>query len=199
MLVLSIETRTWAHNVPVGLKMLVLLIASFVLFSITNIFFLIPFLFISILLYLSLGWVVCVIGLKSLRPIVWVLGIILIFHFLRTEMLQGSIIVIRIAILALLANFVTMTSRLTDTIDMVLWVLSPLKILGVRIASIGLVFALVMRFTPVLIQRASSLSMAWRARAKSTRNWRIIMPLFISVIDDAENISEALRARGGTR
>jgi biotin transport system permease protein len=28
-------------------------------------------------------------------------------------------------------------------------------------------------------------------------NWRIILPIFITVIDDADRVAEAIRARGG--
>lgn len=198
MLALSIEPKTWAHRISVGVKMAILVLASFWLFSLNDIFYLSLSFCLSMGLYASLGKQACMKGLRALSPILWMMGIVFIFHILRSDVVGGCILVLRILIMALLANFVTMTSRLSDTIELVLWLLWPLKKIGVNIAPIGLVFAMVMRFTPVLIERAKQLTLAWRARAKTKGNWRIIMPMFISVIDDAEHISEALRARGGT-
>ena len=56
---------------------------------------------------------------------------------------------------------------------------------------------LVIRFTPVLIDRAERLAEAWRLRSTKRANWRLLAPLGLSVMDDAEQIAEAIRARGG--
>jgi biotin transport system permease protein len=56
---------------------------------------------------------------------------------------------------------------------------------------------MVIRFTPVLIARSKQLLESWRARGLKHINWRIILPIFITVIDDADRVAEAIRARGG--
>jgi biotin transport system permease protein len=75
--------------------------------------------------------------------------------------------------------------------------LHPLKLIGVKTSSIGLALGMVIRFTPVLIERAKQLLESWRARGLKHINWRIILPIFITVIDDADRVAEAIRARGG--
>jgi biotin transport system permease protein len=100
-------------------------------------------------------------------------------------------------VLFALANFVTVTSKLSDMIEFFLWILHPLKLIGVKTSSIGLALGMVIRFTPVLIERAKQLLESWRARALKRTNWRIILPIFITVIDDADRVAEAIRARGG--
>jgi biotin transport system permease protein len=56
---------------------------------------------------------------------------------------------------------------------------------------------MVIRFTPVLIDKGAGLSEAWRARSKKRPSWRIVMPLLVTALDDADSVAEALKARGG--
>ena len=79
----------------------------------------------------------------------------------------------------------------------VLRLLRPFERLGLRTGPIALSMALVIRFTPTLIDKGQVLSLAWRARARRRAGWRIITPLAVLAIDDAEHVAEALRARGG--
>jgi biotin transport system permease protein len=50
-----------------------------------------------------------------------------------------------------------------------------------------------------LKQRAKNLMLAQSARSTKRSFWRISVPLAISILDDADHVSEALRARGGIR
>ena len=59
--------------------------------------------------------------------------------------------------------------------------------------------ALVIRFTPVLMQKGAALAEAWRARSVKRPGWRIVLPFALLAIDDAEQTAEALRARGGVQ
>jgi biotin transport system permease protein len=96
-----------------------------------------------------------------------------------------------------LANLVTITTRLTDMMGVVRWLCTPLRAIGVKSDRIELAMALVIRFTPVLIDKGAMLAMAWRARAARRVGWRIVTPFAVLAIDDAEHVAEALRARGG--
>jgi biotin transport system permease protein len=67
--------------------------------------------------------------------------------------------------------------------------LSP-KVLAVSVA-------LVVRFTPVLMDKVTQLMQAWRARSARRANWRVVLPAVLIALDDADHVAEALRARGG--
>jgi biotin transport system permease protein len=55
----------------------------------------------------------------------------------------------------------------------------------------------VIRFTPVLASKGAQLAQSWRARSAKRLSWRIVMPMTLLAIDDAEYVAEALKARGG--
>ena len=74
-------------------------------------------------------------------------------------------------------------------------VLGPLRRLRMRTDRIGIGVALVVRFTPVLVAKASALSLAWRARSLRRPGWRLMVPLVLSAFDEADHVADALRAR----
>ncbi len=198
MLSLSLPIDSWAHRRRVGEKLLVLAVISVLAFPLANLIHLSLLSGFVIVLYLSIGRAACVQGLRMLKPLIWVVAIMLGYHLLVGNFVDGLRFVIKMASLVALANFVTMTSRMDDMMETLLWMLGPIKQLGVNTAAIALAFALVVRFTPVLIAKASDLMQSWRARSARRVNWRIVMPLFLVALDDADHVSDALRARGGT-
>ncbi|KAG1649042.1 Energy-coupling factor transporter transmembrane protein BioN [Nymphon striatum] len=96
-----------------------------------------------------------------------------------------------------MANLVTMTTRLSDMIEVVKWIASPLRRIGLNSRILELAIALVIRLTPVLVERGNQLTQAWKARSNRAPGWRIILPFTVLAIDDADRVAEALRARGG--
>jgi biotin transport system permease protein len=54
-----------------------------------------------------------------------------------------------------------------------------------------------MRFVPVMLQRHGQIVEGFRARSPRRPGWRILMPVLLAALDDAERVAEALRARGG--
>ena len=198
MLSLSLAGNSWAHKLRVGPKMAALAVVSVALFWVHSWAILCTALLLVLVLYTSVVRALRK-GLWLMKPIFWIVGIIWIFHAFRGEYLAGGIVCLRLLVLVGLANFVTLTSRLSDMIDLFLWLLSPLERLGVRTGAIGLALGMVMRFTPVLIERTQQLTQSWRARGGKGTSWRLILPLFITVVDDADRVAEALRARGGIK
>ncbi|WGI23015.1 energy-coupling factor transporter transmembrane protein EcfT [Amylibacter sp. IMCC11727] len=197
MLALSIEQHSWAHRVPVGWKLAALFCATALVFPLTDLRLLMGCVALAIALYLSLGRAALMIGVAALKPVWWFVVIIALYHGVIGDFSRGMVIVVKMIALLGLANFVTMTSRLSDMMDWVIWALAPLRLVGVKPERIALAFALVIRFIPSLNQRASVLQEAWRARAKRRLGLRIVAPLVISALDDGETTAEALRARGG--
>ncbi|MDR6264148.1 MULTISPECIES: energy-coupling factor transporter transmembrane component T [Rhodobacterales] len=199
MLSLTLERQSWAHRIPVGWKLAALCGLTFFVFPLENIALLTLGIGGVGLLCASLGRVGFTASLRGLRPILWFAVIILGYHLLVGRIGQGLGIVLRMLLLVGAANFVTMTSRLSDMMNWVIWALSPLRRLGIPPERIALAFALMIRFTPVLGQRAAHLAQAWRARSNRRVGVGIVAPLAVSALDDADHVAEALRARGGVR
>lgn len=148
-------------------------------------------------LYLLPGRAFLAQGLRLLRPLWIFVAVVLLWHLATGALAQGIGIAAKLLAAVGLANLVTMTTRLDDMIAVVERLLRPLRPLGLDPRRLSLAIALVVRFTPVLAQKGAALDEAWRARSPKKPRWRIIAPFALLAIDDAEHVSEALRARGG--
>jgi len=183
--------------VPAGWKLAALALASAFLFPVDNLYVLGGALLAVIALHLATGLDVLRYGLWMMRPIVAFAAIIAVYHVAVWDIAAGAAIVLRMLLLVGLANFVTMTTALDNMIAVVEWLLRPLRMLGVNTRAVGLAIAMVIRFTPALVQKGAALIESWRARSAKRPGWRIAIPLCLLALDDAEHVSEALRARGG--
>jgi len=136
-------------------------------------------------------------GLRRLWPLWPFVAVIVLWHLATAAAQTGALIALRMIVAVALANLVTMTTRLTDMMDVVRALLHPFARLGVNIRAMELAAAMVIRFTPVLAQKGAALSLAWRARARRRAGWRVVVPLLVVALDDADHVADALRARGG--
>ncbi len=197
MISLNSPVETRAHHWRAGVKLSALCLSTLVLFFIHNLIFHGVFFAVVLLLYALPGKTFFCFGWRQLK-ILWPFVVLLaIWHLVTHEYQQGGIIIFRLLSSVALANLVTMTTRLTDMIDVVHFVTRPLQRFGVNTKALELAMALVIRMTPVLIGKGQSLSYAWRARSTRRSGWRIILPFTVLALDDADNVAQALRARGG--
>ena len=197
MIALTSPVETCAHGWPAGVKLAMLCAATVVLFTVDSLAWHLVFFVAVLLCYALPGRVFQRTGLGRLWPLWPFVLVILLWHVLTDDWGDGLVIVLRMVTAVGLANLVTITTRLSDMMAVVLRLLRPFERLGLRTGPIALSMALVIRFTPTLIDKGQVLSLAWRARARRRAGWRIITPLAVLAIDDAEHVAEALRARGG--
>lgn len=197
MISLTSPVETLAHGWPAGLKLGLLCAATVVLFAVEGLGWHLVFLTVALGLYVLPGRRFVVTGLRRL----WVLWpfvlLIVIWHVLTGDIIAGLVILLRMITAVALANLVTMTTRLSDMMGVVRWLCTPLRWMGINTRGIELAMAMVVRFTPVLAQKGKGLAQSWRARSARRVGWRIVMPLTVQAIDDAEHVAEALKARGG--
>ncbi len=197
MLALTLPRRTKAHDIKAGWKMLGLAALSAILFTVDSLLVLSIALGLIVVLHLYLGRDVLRYAIWMMKPIAVFAFIILGFHIITSDFVAGFAIIFRMLTLVSLANLVTMTTKLSEMMTIVEFCLTPLSKLGVNTRVFGVATAMVIRFTPVLINKASALRESWRARSAKRAGWRIIMPLFLTAVDDADRVAEALKARGG--
>ena len=197
MISLSSPVKTRAHNWPAGMKLAGLCAATIVLFFIENLALHAGILVAVTGVYLSAGALFFKAGLRQLRVLWPFVVIVAIWHIWTGETQQGAVILLRLLSALALANLVTMTTRLSDMIDVVRLLTRPLAKLGLNPAALDMAIALVIRLTPVLAQKGRNLTQAWRARSQHKPSWRILLPFTVLALDDADHVAEALRARGG--
>ncbi|WP_163850025.1 energy-coupling factor transporter transmembrane component T family protein [Pseudooceanicola aestuarii] len=197
MLSLTLPRPTWAHRLPAGAKLAGLLGATLVIFPLTDARVLAGLLAGMAALAVSLGGGAARQLLRSLRPLALLLLVVLGFHLWQDRLDQGLVVALRVLVLVALATLVTMTTRLEDLIAIIERLAAPLHRLGLPPRALGLAVAMVIRFIPVFIDRQSRLTEAWRARSPRRPGVRLLAPLMLSVLDDADHVSDALTARGG--
>ena len=131
----------------------------------------------------------------QVRPVLLWLVLLFGYHLLVTDVRTGTVTILRLLALLVAAAVVTATTRVTALVAVVEWLASPLRVLGVRPARIGLVIAMTLRFIPLVADRAARIREAQAARGAHRLRWGMAVPLLIEVLRMAATVGEALDAR----
>lgn len=197
MLTLTSPVETWAHRLPAGGKLAVLALVTTGLFALSSLWALGAALAAMVGLYLTAGLPFARAGLGLLWPLWPFILVVGLWHLWSGDLGGGGVVILRMVTAVGFANFVTMTTRLSDMIDVFQGLARPLAPLGLSPRRLALAFALVIRFIPVMLDRLGQIGMSWRARAPGRPRWRVLVPATLAALDDADRVAEALRARGG--
>lgn len=197
MLTLTSPVETPFHALPAGAKMAGLCLATAGLIFVTSPLALGAALLVVVGLMAAGGWAFLGHGLRLLRPLWPFVVVVAVWHLWTGEVAAGAAILLRLVTVVMLANLVTMTTRLSDMIAIIERVAAPLARFGLPPRVLALAIALVIRFIPVLAERVGQIADAIRARSPRRPGWRLVVPAALAALDDADHAAEALRARGG--
>lgn len=196
MLTLTHPRKTPLHRWPAGLKLALLAGFSLLLFRLPPVGLGAAAVFLAGL-HLALGRDLARAGLRALLPL-WPFVLVLgIWHVFGGTPVQGGLLILRMMLAVAAANLVTLTTPLSGMIAVIERLAAPLRHIGLDPRAVALAMALVIRFAPLLLERQRGIAMAWRARSHRRPGWRIALPLTLSALDEADQVAEALRARGG--
>ena len=196
MLTLTSPVETWAHRLPAGAKLAALAVATTGLFLVGAPLALAGTFAATGLLYLSGGLRFAMTGLRQLWPLWPFVVIVGLLHLWTGDVAGGVAILLRMVTAVALANFVTMTTPLSEMLAVFERLARPLSpVLPPR--RLALAFALVIRFIPVMLDRIALIRQSWAARSPRGPRWRVMVPATLAALDDADRVAEALRARGG--
>lgn len=198
MLTLTSEVQIWAHRLPAGVKLAALALTTVVLFRLHGPVPLAVALAAIAALTLTGGPRFARQAARMLWPLWPFVLLVGLWHLITRDLAGGAEVILRMTAAVAAANFVTMTTRLSDMQRVLERLCRPLAPLGLPPARLALAMALVIRFIPVLAERAGQTIAAWRARSPRRPGWRIVAPLTAAALDDAAHVADALRARGGS-
>jgi biotin transport system permease protein len=183
------------HRVPAGAKLAVLVVAGAGSFLVDR-----PWHVAVALVAVALGYGVAGLSARvlaqQLRPLLWVLLLVGAFHLAVDGWQRAVVVVGGLLVLVLLAALVTLTTRTADLGDAIVRVLAPLRLLGVDPQRIGLLLALGIRSVFVVAQIAEEVRDAQRARGLTASPRAYAVPLIIRSLRHADELGEALAARG---
>lgn len=190
--------ETWLHPVPAGAKLVALFLLSFAILPIDDWRLLAAALALTVALFASLGRE----ALKrfaGFRPLLFLLAIIFGLHALLGDWQTGAGAVLRLLIMILLADMVSMTTTLQDMMQALMPLLRLLRPFGVDPKKLSLAVSLAIRFVPVFSAQWQARSEAWRARTGKKASLRLIGPFLADTFRMADNVAESLDARGFAR
>lgn len=196
MLTLTSPHKTWAHGLAPGAKLAALCLWTVLVLHLTGLW-----LGLACVLVLALvasgGTVFAWEWLRMLRPMWPFAAIAVIWHLWIGVPFGAVTVLLRMGAAIGLANAVTMTTELAAIMTVVTWAARPLQRFGLSPKVLGLSVALVIRFVPVMLANLTRITEAWRMRSPRRPGWRVLVPVLLAALDDADRVAEALRARGG--
>lgn len=196
MISLYLPGRTWLHAIPAGWKLIALALVSLTVAPFDSLSLMAGLVLATLALYASLGRAALA-QVALLRPM-WPLFLILLaLHAWNGDVLLGLVVCLRILAMVLLANAVTMTTRMDAMMDAVEPLLRPLALFGVAPRAVALAVALMIRLIPLLFALWESLNESYRARTGRRGGWRLLAPFCIQTLRLSHHTAEALAARGG--
>ena len=196
MLTLTSPVKTWAHGLRAGVKLGAMCLWTVAVLRMDGVW-LAGASGLVVALAASGGRVFFAQWLALLRPL-WPFAVLIVaWQFWLGAPLAAWPILARLGAAVGLANAVSMTTELAEIIALLTRLARPLARLGLNPKVLGLSVALVIRFVPVMLLRYDQIALAFRARSARRPGWRILMPVLLASLDDADHVAEALRARGG--
>lgn len=192
---LHVEGTTLLHGIPVKPKLFGLMVCGLLLYFIEQPAVLGAALVLTVLLYLSTG-IGFAEGLRRLKPVLFTIAFLAAVNLLLLSPLEALLTALRLLAILFLAAAVTASTTIADFMAAVTDLARPLEKLGLMKASdLGLALGLVLRFVPEIAQRYEALKEAHAARGIPVKLSRMLGPLIISTLKDADRIAEAIDAR----
>lgn len=196
---LYVEGATPLHRMTARSKLVMLLVASVVLFFVTSPLVLLPVFLLCAATYFTLGLPLR----EAFGRVGWVLFAILVLALATLYFdgaRQAAAMSLRIGAVVFLAAAITATTTISAFMDEITVLLQPLERMGlVRAADVGLALALVIRFVPEILERYGHIREAHRARGLPMRPLTLFAPLIILTLKEADTIAMAIDARGFRR
>ena len=193
---LYLPGKTWLHLAPAGLKLAVLAFSSSALMWVHS----------PLLLSVACGQVcflMCWAGAslqqvwQQMRPLMWMLLLLGGLSAWSQGVFQASEMVLRLLTLVLAALLVSMTTPLTQMMQVVVWLLVPFQRLGwVDADRVALSVGLTLRFIPELGVQWQEIREAQLARGLTPSPLTMGVPMLLRTLRRADEIAEAIDARG---
>ena len=192
---LYLPGNTWLHRVRAGLKLAVLAIGSTALMWVHS-----PSLLLvaCAVVCLSVRWAGASVQQvwQQLRPLVWLLFVLGGLSVWSQGLWQALEMILRLLTLVLAALVVSMTTPLTQMMQVVAWLLKPFQRLGwVDADKVALGFGLTMRLIPELGVQWQEIREAQLARGLTPSPLTMGVPMLLRTLRRADEIAEAIDAR----
>lgn len=136
------------------------------------------------------------VALAQVWPLRWVVAVLVPFQLLTGGWPVAATVVGTLVVTVAAAGLVTVTTRVSDLLDVLGRGLGALRPLGVDPERLALVLALTLRAVPVLARTLTQAQEARRARGLERSPRALLVPLVVRTVRHADRLGDALVARG---
>lgn len=185
---------SFLHRLPPGAKIIGLMVAGTALFFVSSLSVLGLALAAALIPYRLAGLQLAQ-SLRTFRPFLAFLVLIFLAQLILQGWQDALAVVTRFATLLLLAQLVTVTTRVSEMIAALTRGLRPLALIGINPAKISLTLSLALRFLPMLSTMAHEVREAQKARGLERSILAMAVPLIVRTLKAAEEIAEAIESR----
>jgi len=192
---LYVPGSSWPHRLPAGPKLLGLLLAVTGVLLTSAPALVVAEVVLSAGLYpvTRVPWRVLGRHVRALLPF---LLVIVIFQLVTAEWQRAVVLAGGLLAAVLLAGLVTVTTKVSAMLALFERLARPLDQVGVSSRRVALVLALTMRCVPLVASAFQECRDAYRARGLGRGSWRLVVPLIVRLVRDAEALGDAITARG---
>jgi biotin transport system permease protein len=133
---------------------------------------------------------------SQLWPMRWFLLFIAVFQVIFTGWERAVMTCGTLLLTVAVAALITLTTRVTEMLDVCQRLLGPLRRFGVDPDRAGLVLALTIRCIPLMVEIVGAVSQARKARGAGFSLRALVVPSVVRALRRADAIGDALTARG---
>lgn len=161
--------------------------------------------------------------IRGIRPLIWLILFTValqvlftsggevywhwgIFNITQYGVLNGIFIFCRFVLIVFMSTLLTLTTPPLELSDAIEYLLRPLKVVRFPVHEISLMLSIALRFVPTLMDETEKIMNAQRARGvdfgegnlvqKMKAIIPLLIPLFVSSFNRAEDLATAMEARG---
>jgi biotin transport system permease protein len=129
-------------------------------------------------------------------PLRWIVLLLLPFQWWTAGWRVAVTVVGTLVVAVVGAALISLTTRVTDLLDVIARLLQPARAIGVDPERVALLLALTIRAVPVIAGTLQEASDARRARGLEHSTRALVTPIVVRTIRHADRVGDALAARG---
>lgn len=188
------DQPTWLHGVPAGVKLAFLALLGTGVFFTHELSVLLGSAACCVMIFASLGKATA--RAKPLLIGLVVASVLIgLFHLYMEQAMVGAVSVLRLLSTTLMGIALTLTTRYTDLLGVLEWLLAPTRLVGVQPERLSLQVALMLRFTENFFIVWRRLDDAHRLRTGKAGGFKILAPLTIHMLIAARRVADTLHVR----
>ena len=206
MIGVYVPGHSLVHRAPAGVKLLSLLVFTTLLLVFHTPEGMAVGLFVVLVAYSLAGFCPPVL-IRQVWPLKWIVLVLAPFQWwfagwqaalvvVGTLLLVVGSMAIALLLAVAAAGLVSLTTRTTDMLEVIRWVMSPLRHVHVDPERVALLLTLTIRVVPVVNDLVHDVRDARRARGMEGSLRAYATPVVIRTVGYAERLGEALVARG---